>query len=185
MGCISLPHSETVHFDVVTHNPATGAVQDADSTPTWKIWGEVGDTPVLTGNMTKRSGWTGHYKASFGIETVNGFDAGKFYRIVVSAAVAGVTGKSVVMTFRVLAAETTTGKPCVDNAAIADAVLARDMSAVEATAPEHSLCTVVLAALESSISSTEWVIKRTDGTTTHATKIVTTDVDAEPITGVS
>jgi hypothetical protein len=68
---------------------------------------------------------------------------------------------------------------------LADAVLARNMSEVEAGAAEHSLCTVVLAALESSLSGTTWTIKRTDGTTTHATKTVTKDAAAQPITGVS
>ena len=69
--------------------------------------------------------------------------------------------------------------------AVADAILARDVDQVEATAPEHSLCTIVLATLESSISGTTWSIKRTDGATTHATKTVTKDPTAEPITGVS
>lgn len=68
---------------------------------------------------------------------------------------------------------------------IADAVLGRDVDQVEATAPEHCLATIVLAALESEISGTTWTIKRTDGTTTHATKTVAKDADAEPITGVS
>jgi len=69
--------------------------------------------------------------------------------------------------------------------AVADAVLARDMDQVESAAPEHSLCTVVLAVLESSLSGTAWTIKRTDGSTPHAVKTVTTDAAAQPITGVS
>jgi len=68
---------------------------------------------------------------------------------------------------------------------IADTVLGRSVSNVEATAAEHSICTLVLAALESSVIGTSWTIKRTDGTTTHATKTVTTDASAEPITGVT
>lgn len=68
---------------------------------------------------------------------------------------------------------------------IADAVLGRSVANVEASAAEHSLCTVVLACLESAISGTTWTIKRTNGSTTHATKTVTTDPDADPITGVS
>ena len=68
---------------------------------------------------------------------------------------------------------------------VADAVLARNISQVEAGAAEHSLCTVVLAALESSTSGTTWTIKRTDGSTTHATKTITKDAAAQPITGVS
>jgi hypothetical protein len=68
---------------------------------------------------------------------------------------------------------------------IADTVLGRSVSNIEATASEHSICTLVLASLESSVIGTSWTIKRTDGTTTHATKTVTTDASAEPITGVA
>jgi hypothetical protein len=68
---------------------------------------------------------------------------------------------------------------------IADTVLGRSVSNIEATAAEHSICTLVLASLESSVIGTSWTIKRTDGTTTHATKTVTTDASAEPITGVT
>lgn len=68
---------------------------------------------------------------------------------------------------------------------VADAVLSRNVSNVEGSAPEHSLCTIVLASLESSVSGSTWTIKRTNGTTTHATKTVTSDAAASPITGVS
>lgn len=67
----------------------------------------------------------------------------------------------------------------------ADALLGRNVSNVEATAGEHTLCTIVLASLESSVSGTTWTIKRTDGSTTHATKTVTSSASANPITGVS
>ena len=68
---------------------------------------------------------------------------------------------------------------------ISDAVLSRNVSNVESSAGEHTLCTMVLAALESSVSGTAWTIKRTNGSTTHATKAVTVDASADPITGVS
>jgi hypothetical protein len=68
---------------------------------------------------------------------------------------------------------------------IADAVLSRGASNVEASAGEHTLCTVILATLESRVSGSTWTIKRTDGTTTHASKTVTTDAAANPITEVS
>lgn len=68
---------------------------------------------------------------------------------------------------------------------IADAILGRSVSSVEATAAEHSLATIILAALESAIVDTTWTIKRTDGITTHIVKTVATDADAEPITGVA
>jgi hypothetical protein len=69
--------------------------------------------------------------------------------------------------------------------AIADAILLRDVSNVEASAGEHTLCTVVLAMLEHSISGTTLTIKRTNGSTTHATKTITTDAAADPITGIT
>ena len=68
---------------------------------------------------------------------------------------------------------------------IADAALARSVSNVEATAAEHSLTTLVLGALESKLNSDKtWSIYRTDGETLHATKTVTTNASAEPVTGV-
>ena len=68
--------------------------------------------------------------------------------------------------------------------AIADAVLSRSVTNVEASASEHTLCTLILAGLESSITGTTWTIRRTGGTT-HYTKTVTTDSGAAPIVGVT
>lgn len=67
---------------------------------------------------------------------------------------------------------------------IADEILKRDVSAVEATANEHTLATIILCLLESSRSATTWTIKRSDGTTTHATKTLTLDSAANPVVGV-
>ena len=69
--------------------------------------------------------------------------------------------------------------------AIADSVLMRAISNVEANADAHSLATICLAILESSRSSTTWTIKRTDGATTHATKTLTLDSSANPVVGVT
>jgi hypothetical protein len=54
---------------------------------------------------------------------------------------------------------------------IADAVLSRSVTSVESTAGEHTLCTVVLGILESSVSGTTWTIRKTGGST-HAAKTV-------------
>jgi hypothetical protein len=86
---------------------------------------------------------------------------------------------------RVMGVQQAVGLTATERSAIADAVLARDVGGVEAGAPEHSLCTIVLAALESQIDGSTWTIKRTDGSTTHAAKTVVKDANAEPITGVS
>ncbi len=64
---------------------------------------------------------------------------------------------------------------------IADAVLSRNVSNVEGSMPEHCLGSVVLATFEFSISGTTLTIKRTDGSTTHATKTLGVDAAALPI----
>lgn len=69
--------------------------------------------------------------------------------------------------------------------AIADAVLSRDVSNVEATAPEHSLCYVVLAASEASVSGTTLTVNRTDGVTPFTTKALTATPGAAPVTGIT
>ena len=102
----------------------------------------------------------------------------------VTGAVGSVTAGVTVST---ISANVITASALASDAAneIADAVLLRNVSNVESTAGEHTLCTVVLAMLENSISGTTLTIKRTDGTTTHATKTLTLDAAADPITGVA
>lgn len=67
---------------------------------------------------------------------------------------------------------------------IADAVLTRSVSNAESSAPIHSLCTIILAHFESEIADGIWKIRRSDGSTPHATLSVISDQDAEAITGV-
>jgi hypothetical protein len=55
---------------------------------------------------------------------------------------------------------------------IADTILSRNVSNVEATAGEHTLATAVLSMLEWEISGSNLIIKRTDGTTVHYTKVL-------------
>jgi len=64
---------------------------------------------------------------------------------------------------------------------IADAILSRSVSNVEAIAGEHTLCTMILGALEWSISGSTLTIKRTDGTTTHYTKTLASAAFASTI----
>lgn len=67
---------------------------------------------------------------------------------------------------------------------IADAILQRSMSFVEDSATEYTLCTLILAGLNSSVAGTTRTIRKTDAST-YITQTVTTDAAAEPITGVS
>jgi hypothetical protein len=73
----------------------------------------------------------------------------------------------------------------VPDTQIADTVLKRSASSVEGAAAEHSLCSIILAGLESSIDTNgNWNIRKTDGTP-YLTKQVTLDQSAAPITGVT
>ena len=69
--------------------------------------------------------------------------------------------------------------------AVADAMLSRNVSNVETTAGEHTLCTTILAGLEFSISDTTLTIYESDGATVHATKTLTVSASADPITSVT
>ena len=69
--------------------------------------------------------------------------------------------------------------------AIADAVLGRSVAYVEDTAGVYTIAGLILAAFESSAPGTTWTIKKTDGTTTFATRTLTEDANANPVTGVS
>jgi len=85
-----------------------------------------------------------------------------------------------------IAADAITSSELATSAAqeIADEVLKRGVSNVEATADAHSLAAIILATLESVLSGSTWTIKKTDGTT-FTTKTVTTDANADPIVSVT
>src|SRR5690349_17101315 len=60
------PLDTVIRFDAVTHNPGTGAIADADSTPTFEVFEDATDTDIgVGGNLTKRTSKTGNYRGSF------------------------------------------------------------------------------------------------------------------------
>jgi hypothetical protein len=67
----------------------------------------------------------------------------------------------------------------------ADVLLGRSVATIEASAAEHSLATLILEGLEWSVSGSTLTIKRTDGTTTHFTKTLTTTAGVDPITAMT
>jgi hypothetical protein len=119
-----IPIDEVVVFDVTTHHPSTGAITDADSGPTYDVFEEATDTPILDDQtLTKRTSLTGHYRGSFTASAANGFEAGKWYSVVATAVVNTVTAKCVALHFRAAPAETAAGVPQVRVSAIADGLL--------------------------------------------------------------
>lgn len=128
---MDIPLDEVLHFDCVTHHPTTGAVTDADSTPTFAVYEEATDTDIgIGGNLTKRTSLTGNYRGTFTASAANGFEVGKWYSIIASATVNAIAGKAVVKNFRVVANETVAGVPEVDVTHVAGtAQTARDLGA--------------------------------------------------------
>lgn len=114
-----VPIDEVVHFDGRTHDSSTAALSDADSTPTFDVFEENTDTPILAAqSMTKRTGLTGRYRGSFTASAANGFEAGKWYTVDMSATVGGIADSCVVAWFRCAPAEQAAGVPEVDVKAI-------------------------------------------------------------------
>lgn len=95
-----VPIDEVVYFDVVTHNPTTGGIADADSTPTFEVYEEATDTGLLGAtNFTKRTSLTGNYRGTFTASAANGFEAGKWYSVIASATVSSTVAKKVCLGF--------------------------------------------------------------------------------------
>ncbi len=80
-------------FYATTHDPSTGAVADADSAPTYRVYEDETATPILTGSMAllDDANTVGFYSEQITLSEVN-VDKGKSYTIRISATVGGVTG---------------------------------------------------------------------------------------------
>ena len=68
--------------------------------------------------------------------------------------------------------------------AIADEVLKRGVSNTEDSADAHSMAAIILGILESQRTGASWTIRKTDGST-FATKTLSLDSGANPVTGVT
>jgi hypothetical protein len=107
---MNIPLSEVVHFDICTHAPSTGAVTDADSTPTFDVYEEATDSGLLGAtNFTKRTSLTGNYRGTFTASSANGFEVGKWYSVIASATVETVAAKKVCLGFMVIPATSSDG----------------------------------------------------------------------------
>lgn len=90
---------ETVRFGVVTHHPSGGYEAAADAAPKWFVFEDGGDTAIVEGEFTARTGFVGYYRASFDATLANGFEPQKFYEIMASGTVDGLAGKTIVEEF--------------------------------------------------------------------------------------
>jgi hypothetical protein len=86
---------DTIYVDVTTHDPSTGGISDADSTPTCEVFEDDNDTAIHTPTVTKRTAKTGDYRTAIVATSGNGFENGKKYNAVWTATVNSVTAKCV------------------------------------------------------------------------------------------
>ncbi|MCP4549637.1 MAG: hypothetical protein GY835_24545 [bacterium] len=95
MGCpAAVVVGNNLVFSVVTHNPVTRAVSDADSLPAYRVYEDETGTPLVTGTMAKLddAATLGFYSELIACTAANGFEAGKSYTVYVSATVGGTAG---------------------------------------------------------------------------------------------
>jgi hypothetical protein len=181
MGCqTDVELGSNLTFTICTHDPDTGALTDADSNPTYRVYEDETATPILTGSMSllDAANTDGFYSETIAVTAANGFEANRSYNIYIQATVDGDTG-GISYGFRatVTAASNAT--------TIADAILSRGVDNVEDTADRTSLAELLLAAFESGLSGSTWTIYKTDHATAFGTRTVTTDSNAAPITEVT
>lgn len=113
-----IPLNDPFTFDDPTHEPSTGNVADADSAPTYEVFEDVNDSPVVSGTMVKRTGKLGNYRGHFVCS--GAFHVGSWYNVMVTGIVTNLntglatTAKTKAAQFRIVAAEVVPGFPPVD-----------------------------------------------------------------------
>lgn len=107
----NVPLDEVVYFDFTTYNITTGGFLAATGTPTYEVFEEASDTPIVTGNCALRTSYTSEYRCTFTASAANGFELGKWYIVNGLATVGGTASSTRTMHFRIVAAEATAGIP--------------------------------------------------------------------------
>ena len=81
---------DTVYFPIDTHD-ISGVESDADLLPTFRVYEEATQLPILTGSSSlfDDGSTIGCYQGNIVVSAGNGFDAGKQYRIRIRAVVGG------------------------------------------------------------------------------------------------
>lgn len=95
MGCPGeVDIGDNLTFSITTHDPTIGDLTDADSAPSYRLYEDETETPILTGTMAKLddANTTGFYVETVACTVANGFEVGKTYSIYIAAAVNTITG---------------------------------------------------------------------------------------------
>jgi hypothetical protein len=89
---------DSIVLDFCTHSLSTGALSDADSTPTCEVYEGTNDTPIATPTVTKRTAHTGHYRVTVATAA---FTVGNSYIVAVQVVMGGITKKKPIAQFTV------------------------------------------------------------------------------------
>lgn len=103
MGCPSKSELESsITFSVVTHDPDTGVLTDADAIPTYLIYEDITGVAIASGSMATLDpdNTTGLYAEKVDTTSAIGYEDGKTYNVYIEATVDGDLG-GVSYTFKV------------------------------------------------------------------------------------
>ena len=83
---------DNLTFPANTHDPSSGQAAPADLEPGYRIYEDMGATPVATGVMSLHDvGLTvAYYQAQVALTAANGFEVGKSYSVYIEATMGGV-----------------------------------------------------------------------------------------------
>lgn len=159
---MNLPLNETIYLRFGTHS-STGAATDADSTPTVDVT-EDGGTAFTTG-VTVANVTTGEYKVTISTSPANGYENGKWYDVLATAVVGGVTSKQRLFGFRAVPAENSTGLPGVDVVSMQDNTVTAAAIAADAIGSSELASTAVTEIQSGLATSSALTTAQTDLTT--------------------
>ena len=146
---------DLITFAVTTHAPATGALVDADSVPSYQVYEDETGAAILTGNMGELddSNTTGLYSEQLTLSAVNGFEVGKAYTVFVTAVVGGVTGGTT-RNFQVVDAPATAAAlGTADDAVLLAIAALNNLGSVEAQAAAEAALTAYDAATGTDVNA--------------------------------
>lgn len=98
---------DTLTFYVQCSRFSTGEAYDASAAPSYRVYEQTTNTPILTGNsaLLDDSNTTGLYAGSITLSAANGFEVGKCYCVRVAATVDSVAAADIVAQFVMRAKE--------------------------------------------------------------------------------
>lgn len=84
---------DVLTFHCATHSASTANEADADALPTYRVYEDVTDAPLLTGSMAKLddSNTIGFYAKQITLSAANGFENGKTYCVKINGVVSTIS----------------------------------------------------------------------------------------------